>query len=180
MEAATCDRFGNPVLSLGPKSAHRRALAAQEDFQNKPLPAFSRFRDVGIPTDREGLTAAPIRDASSEEDLGEEYSHYTRALQPRTSLFWLASSSSSKASTLSLPLSLAPLYWHWDCHLAFTIGNYAEAVLNCVGHASRNGMGKLSHAIDDPRQAESSFTSADQGAASHSVKNVSTMLSPIS
>ena len=46
IEAATCDRFGNPVLSLGPKTVVGRALAAQEDFQHRRLPAFARFRDA--------------------------------------------------------------------------------------------------------------------------------------
>lgn len=47
MEAATCDRFGNPVLSLEVKTPVGRALATQEDFQGKRLPAFSRFRGSG-------------------------------------------------------------------------------------------------------------------------------------
>ncbi len=46
IEAATCDRFGNPVLSLGPKSTVGKALAAHEDFQSKRLPAFARFREA--------------------------------------------------------------------------------------------------------------------------------------
>ena len=46
IEAATCDRFGNPVLSLGSKTTVGRALAAHEDFQSKRLPAFARFRDA--------------------------------------------------------------------------------------------------------------------------------------
>lgn len=44
IEAATCDRFGNPVLRLGVNSGVGRALAAQEDFQ-KQLPAFARFKE---------------------------------------------------------------------------------------------------------------------------------------
>ena len=43
MEAATCDRFGNPVLRQGVETGVGRALAAQEDFTQ--LPAFARFRE---------------------------------------------------------------------------------------------------------------------------------------
>ncbi len=44
IEAATCDRFGNPVLRLGVDTGLGRALATQEDFQ-KQLPAFARFKE---------------------------------------------------------------------------------------------------------------------------------------
>lgn len=44
-EAAICDRFGNPVLSLGVGSGVTRALAAIEDF-SQAIPAFARFREA--------------------------------------------------------------------------------------------------------------------------------------
>ena len=68
IEAATCDRFGNPVLSLGPKTTVGRALAAQEDFQRKRLPAFARFRDAERLS--RSASQSPVR--SSEEAPGPE------------------------------------------------------------------------------------------------------------
>ena len=66
IEAATCDRFGNPVLSLGPKTTVGRALAAQEDFQQNRLPAFARFRDA------ERLSRSASQNASYGTDEGNK------------------------------------------------------------------------------------------------------------